>query len=68
MMKNVRGPFRIYTQQEIFYFRGLSDFGHFSPAMARDEIMDFTHVPSTVVCFHFLILWFGQGLLGQLYT
>ena len=34
-----RRPFRIYTQQEIFYFRGLSDFGHFSPAMARDEIV-----------------------------
>ena len=33
--------------------------------MARDEIMEFTYVVSTVVCFHFLILWFGQGPLAN---
>ena len=62
---NMEHTLCVCVQQEIFYFMGLSDFGHFSPAMARDEIMEFTHVPSTVVCICFLILQFGQGLLGQ---
>ena len=33
--------------------------------MAKNEITRITYVPSTVVCICFLILQFGQGLLGQ---
>ena len=33
--------------------------------MAKNEIVRITYVPSTVVCICFLILQFGQGLLGQ---
>ena len=59
-------PFRIYTQQEIYFFRGLSDFGHFSPAMARDEIVRIGPLILTLLHHQNAIKQFGQGLLGQL--
>ena len=63
-----RRPFRIYTQQEIYFFRGLSDFGHFSVAMAKNEIKRIGPVILIILHHHFASKQFGHWHLGQLYT
>ena len=61
-----RRPFRIYTQQEIYFFRGLSDFGHFSVAMAKNEIIRIGPLILIILHHHFASKQFGHGHLGQL--
>ena len=48
--------------------RGLSDFGHFSVAMAKNEIIRIGPIILIILHHHFAIKQFGHGRLGQLYT
>ena len=56
----------ILTQQEIYFFRGLSDFGHFSVAMAKNEIIRIRPLILIILHHHFALKQFGHGHLGQL--
>ena len=48
------------------YFRGLSDFGHFSVAMAKNEIIRIGPLILIILHHHFASKQFGHGHLGQL--
>ena len=62
-----RRPFRIYTQQEIYFFRGLSDFDNSLRQGVRGQLKMDTKNTSIPLNTTRLILMYkvGQGVRGQ---